>query len=56
LEKAAANQHTVLLPNDGKKQTKEQQLATAGIATSTAHRYEELAGGPCCTSPQREKH
>lgn len=38
LEKATANQHTVLLPNDEKKQTKEQSLAEAGISTSTANR------------------
>ena len=33
-----------LLPNDG-KQGKAQTLADAGISTSTANRYEELAGG-----------
>src|SRR5215510_4800161 len=40
LEKAG-NQYA--LPADGK--SKEQQLAEAGISTSAAHRYEELAGG-----------
>jgi hypothetical protein len=34
-----------LLPIAGKKITKEQALAKAGISTSTAQRYEELAGG-----------
>jgi hypothetical protein len=33
----------IRLPIDGK--SKEQQLAAAGISTSTAHRYEELVGG-----------
>ena len=33
-----------LLPNDGKK-SKSETLADAGIATSTAHDYEQLAGG-----------
>jgi hypothetical protein len=33
---------TDLHPTDG-KQTKEQQLAQAGISTSTANRYEELS-------------
>jgi hypothetical protein len=36
------NQYEVL-PTDGKKQTKEEQLKEAGISTSTANRYEELA-------------
>jgi hypothetical protein len=34
---------TELLPNDGKK-SKAETLAEAGISTSTANRYEELAG------------
>jgi hypothetical protein len=33
-----------LLPSDGKK-SKSETLADAGISTSTASRYEELAGG-----------
>jgi len=33
-----------LLPN-GEKKSKEQILADAGISTSTANRYEQLAGG-----------
>jgi hypothetical protein len=46
LEKAEGfkgNQHQVV-PIDGKKQTKEQQLKEAGISKSTANRYEELVG------------
>ena len=44
LEKATANQYTVHLPSDGKKQTKEQVLADAGISTMSANRYEQLVG------------
>ena len=32
------------LPSDGKKQTKEQVLAEAGISTTSANRYEQLVG------------
>jgi hypothetical protein len=39
-EQAKGGRH----PTDGKP-TKTDQLATAGISTSTANRYEELAGG-----------
>jgi hypothetical protein len=35
---------TELHPNDGQK-SKAEQLASAGISTSTANRYEELTGG-----------
>jgi hypothetical protein len=38
LEKATANQYTVHLPSDGKKQTKEQVLAEARISTTSANR------------------
>jgi hypothetical protein len=34
-----------LLPTDGKKITKEQTLAEAGISTTTANDYEQLTGG-----------
>jgi len=37
LEKATANQYTVLLASDGKKQTKAQTLKEAGIAVRTDH-------------------
>jgi len=45
LEKAERqrDEHGRLLPNDG-KQAKSETLAAAGISTSTAHRYEQLAG------------
>jgi hypothetical protein len=32
------------VPTDGNGATKEQQLAAAGISTSTAYRYEQLVG------------
>jgi hypothetical protein len=43
-EAQLAGRGTISLPASGK--TKAQVLAEAGISTSTAHRYEELAGGP----------
>jgi tryptophan 2,3-dioxygenase len=42
MEGFKGNQHQVL-PSDGKKQTKEQALAEAGISTSTANRAEQIA-------------
>jgi hypothetical protein len=45
LEKAEpAKGHGAGLSNDGK--TKQQKLADAGISTTSAHRYEKLAGPP----------
>jgi hypothetical protein len=41
---SVANRYTVHLPSDGKKQTKEQVLAEAGISTTSANRYEQLVG------------
>jgi hypothetical protein len=40
----AERARTDLLPNGG-KQTKAKALADAGISTSTANRFEELAAG-----------
>jgi hypothetical protein len=51
LEKAEAHGGQICLPTSGK--AKEQQLADAGLSTSTANRYEELSVYTAETEPIR---
>jgi hypothetical protein len=50
----AERARTDLHPNAG-MQTKTQSLAAAGLSTSTAHRYAQLAGGPTPKGQQAAK-